>query len=69
LQPQPAETLKFYLDLAEVDRFELETTGVLKGGKQFWASAYMADCKKSRFYITTLRLAGSYRSTGSNHRF
>ncbi|MFX9212966.1 DUF932 domain-containing protein, partial [Acinetobacter baumannii] len=36
---QPQEILEFYRDLTEVSGFELETAGVLKGGKKFWALA------------------------------
>ena len=36
---QPAEVLEFYRDLASVGGFELETAGVLKGGKKLWALA------------------------------
>lgn len=36
---QPREVLEFYRDLTEVAGFELETAGVLKGGKKFWALA------------------------------
>lgn len=36
---QPAEVLDFYRDLTEVGGFELETAGVLKGGKKLWALA------------------------------
>ena len=36
---QPHEVLEFYRDLTEVAGFELETAGVLKGGKKFWALA------------------------------
>ncbi len=36
---QPRETLEFYRDLTEVSGFQLETTGVLKGGKKVWALA------------------------------
>jgi hypothetical protein len=31
--------LEFYRDLTEQSGFELETAGVLKGGKKFWALA------------------------------
>lgn len=34
---QPREVLEFYRDLSEISGFELETAGVLKGGKKFWA--------------------------------
>jgi phage/plasmid-like protein (TIGR03299 family) len=33
------EILEFYRDLTEQSGFELETAGVLKGGKKFWALA------------------------------
>lgn len=36
---QPMEILEFYRDLTEQSCFELETAGVLKGGKKFWALA------------------------------
>lgn len=36
---QPREVLEFYRDLTEVSGFELETAGVLKGGRKFWALA------------------------------
>ena len=36
---QPLEILEFYRDLTEQAGFELETAGVLKGGKKFWALA------------------------------
>lgn len=36
---QPEEILHFYQDLTEKSGFQLETAGVLKGGKKFWALA------------------------------
>ena len=36
---QPKEVLEFYRDLTEISGFELETAGVLKEGKKFWALA------------------------------
>ncbi|TCK97125.1 DUF932 domain-containing protein [Paraburkholderia sp. BL9I2N2] len=36
---QPSEILEFYRDLTEVGGFELETAGVLKGGRKLWALA------------------------------
>lgn len=36
---QPREVLEFYRDLTEISGFELETAGVLKEGKKFWALA------------------------------
>jgi len=36
---QPAEILEFYRDLTEVGGYQLETAGVLKGGKKLWALA------------------------------
>ena len=36
---QPREILEFYRDLTAVSGFQLETAGVLKGGKKFWALA------------------------------
>lgn len=37
---QPREVMEFYRDLTEVSGYELETAGVLKGGKKFWALAH-----------------------------
>jgi len=36
---QPKDVLGFYRDLVSVGGFELETAGVLKGGKKLWALA------------------------------
>jgi phage/plasmid-like protein (TIGR03299 family) len=36
---QPRQILEFYRDLTEVSGFELETAGVLKGGRKLWALA------------------------------
>ncbi|WP_159877721.1 DUF932 domain-containing protein [Aquitalea denitrificans] len=36
---QPSEVLEFYRDLVSVGGFELETAGVLKGGRKLWALA------------------------------
>lgn len=36
---QPMEVLEFYRDLTEISGYELETAGVLKAGKKFWALA------------------------------
>ena len=36
---QPKEILEFYRDLTEISGFQLETAGVLKAGKKFWALA------------------------------
>jgi phage/plasmid-like protein (TIGR03299 family) len=36
---QPNEILEFYRDLTEVSGFELETAGLLKGGRKIWALA------------------------------
>lgn len=36
---QPATVLEFYRDLTERSGFELETAGVLKAGRKFWALA------------------------------
>lgn len=36
---QPKEVLEFYRDLSELSGFELETAGVLKQGRKFWALA------------------------------
>ncbi|WP_114418959.1 DUF932 domain-containing protein [Marinospirillum perlucidum] len=36
---QPEEILEFYRDLTEISGFELETAGVLKGGRKLWALA------------------------------
>lgn len=36
---QPREVLEFYRDLTDVSGYTLETAGILKGGKKFWALA------------------------------
>ncbi len=36
---QPTDVLEFYRDLTEIAGYELETAGVLKGGRKFWALA------------------------------
>ncbi|WP_019139877.1 DUF932 domain-containing protein [Noviherbaspirillum massiliense] len=36
---QPRDILEFYRDLTELSGFELETAGVLKGGRKMWALA------------------------------
>ncbi len=36
---QPSEILEFYRDLTEISGFELETAGILKGGRKIWALA------------------------------
>ncbi|KXS31660.1 MAG: hypothetical protein AWT59_2219 [Candidatus Gallionella acididurans] len=36
---QPREVLEFYRDLVDVGGFQLETAGVLKGGRKLWALA------------------------------
>ena len=36
---QPREVLEFYRDLTEVAGYELDTAGVLKAGRKFWALA------------------------------
>lgn len=36
---QPQQVLEFYRDLTEVAGYELETAGVLKAGRKFWALA------------------------------
>ena len=36
---QPGEILEFYRDLSAVNGFELETAGVLREGRKFWALA------------------------------
>ena len=36
---QPREVLEFYRDLTDISGYELETAGVLKAGKKFWALA------------------------------
>lgn len=38
---QPRAVLEFYRDLTEVAGYELETAGVLKGGRKLWAMARM----------------------------
>lgn len=36
---QPRDILEFYRDLTELSGFELETAGILKGGRKIWALA------------------------------
>lgn len=36
---QPREVLEFYRDLSDISGFELETAGVLRAGRKFWALA------------------------------
>lgn len=36
---QPGEILEFYRDLTEIGGFELETAGILREGRKFWALA------------------------------
>lgn len=45
---QPREVLEFYRDLTEVGGYELETAGVLKGGKKFWALARTGQSTRLR---------------------
>lgn len=40
---QPHDVLGFYRDLVSVSGFELETAGVLKGGRKLWALARTGD--------------------------
>lgn len=40
---QPRDVLGFYRDLVSVGDYELETAGVLKGGKKLWALARTGD--------------------------
>lgn len=40
---QPGEVLEFYRDLTEKAGFNLETAGVLRGGKKYWALASMGQ--------------------------
>lgn len=43
---QPSQILEFYRDLTEMAGFELETAGVMKGGRKLWA---LARTNKSSF--------------------
>lgn len=43
---QPREVLEFYRDLVAVGGFELETAGVLKGGRKFWALARTGQAQR-----------------------
>ena len=47
---QPREVLEFYRDLTEAGGYELETAGVLKEGRKFWALAKTGQsaCLKGR---------------------
>ncbi|MRW94498.1 DUF932 domain-containing protein [Duganella sp. FT80W] len=54
---QPHEILEFYRDLTEAGGFELETAGVLKEGRKFWAlaktgqSANLKGCDRVNGYL------------------
>jgi len=58
---QPREVLEFYRDLTEISGYELETAGVLKEGRKFWALARTGketvlkggDCVKSYLLLAT----------------
>lgn len=41
---QPGEILEFYRDLTACNGFELETAGVLREGRKFWALARTGQC-------------------------
>lgn len=43
---QPKEVLHFYKDLVQAGGFELETAGVLKGGRKLWALAKTGQADK-----------------------
>lgn len=43
---QPREVLEFYRDLTEHAGFELETAGVLQGGRKFWALAHTGQSER-----------------------
>jgi phage/plasmid-like protein (TIGR03299 family) len=45
---QPGEILEFYRDLTEAGGFELETAGVLREGRKFWALAKTGQSTKLR---------------------
>lgn len=54
---QPREILEFYRDLTEAGGYELETAGVLKAGRKFWAlaktgqSACLKGCDRVNGYL------------------
>lgn len=58
---QPREVLEFYRDLTEISGYELETAGVLKEGRKFWALASTgketllkgSDCVKGYLLLAT----------------
>ena len=58
---QPREVLEFYRDLTEISGYELETAGVLKEGRKFWALARTGketvlkggDCVKGYLLLAT----------------
>jgi len=50
---QPSEVLEFYRDLTQIAGYELETAGVLKGGKKFWALARTGQSPPSRGTISS----------------
>jgi phage/plasmid-like protein (TIGR03299 family) len=53
---QPKEILEFYRDLTEQSGFELETAGVLKGGKKFWALARTGQSTASRVRMSAMAI-------------
>lgn len=58
---QPREVLEFYRDLVDISGYELETAGVLKEGRKFWALARTGketvlkgnDCVKGYLLLAT----------------
>jgi len=50
---QPGEVLEFYRDLTDTAGFKLETAGVLKAGKKYWALASIG--KESRVLDDTIK--------------
>jgi phage/plasmid-like protein (TIGR03299 family) len=54
---QPKEILEFYRDLTEVSGFEMETAGVLRGGRKVWAlartgqSTRLKGCDEVKAYL------------------
>jgi phage/plasmid-like protein (TIGR03299 family) len=56
---QPREILEFYRDLTQLSGYELETAGVLKGGRKFWALARtgQSTALKGRDVVNGYRLS------------
>ncbi|WP_253256718.1 DUF932 domain-containing protein [Stenotrophomonas sp. VV52] len=57
---QPGEILEFYRDLTACSGFELETAGVLRGGRKFWALARTGQSTTLKPWARTHRRSHVY---------